>query len=139
MQRAEVRSYRDLFAWQKAMDLVVAVYDATASFPREEVFGLTSPIRRAVVSVPSNMAEGQGRKSRKEFLHHLSIAYGSLCELETQLLLAERLGYLPPSRAHQLLELSAEVGRLANGLMSSLTPAPASVPLSIGKPLTTDH
>src|SRR6476659_1156091 len=94
-----VRSYQDLVAWQKAMDLVELVYGATRGFPREEVYGLTSQVRRAAVSVPSNIAEGQGRASTKEFLHHLSIARGSLFEVETQVLVAQRLGYLPPDTA----------------------------------------
>lgn len=83
-----VQSYRDLIVWQKAMDLVKLVYDLTDKFPKEELFGLTIQIRKAVVSVPSNIAEGQGRSSTKEFLRHLSIAYGSLMETETQNLIA---------------------------------------------------
>lgn len=78
-----IKSYRDLIAWQKAMDLVETVYRASAGFPREEVYGLRSQIRQSAVSVPSNIAEGQGRKSTREFLHFLSIAYGSLCEAQT--------------------------------------------------------
>jgi four helix bundle protein len=98
------------------MDLVELVYAATRSWPREEVYGLTSQIRRAVVSVPSNIAEGQGRSSPKELLHHLSIAHGSLREMETQALVAQRLGYIPGDTAEQLLAHAAEVGRLINGL-----------------------
>ena len=78
-----VKSYRELMVWQKAIELVEAVYTATGSFPPQEVYGLTSQLRRAAVSVPSNIAEGQGRRSTAEFAHHLSIAYGSLCEIET--------------------------------------------------------
>ncbi len=78
-----VKSYRDLETWQKAMDLVQEIYLETKSFPKEETYGLSGQMRRAAVSIPSNIAEGQGRDSTKEFLHHLSIAYGSLCELET--------------------------------------------------------
>lgn len=89
-----VRNYSELIAWQKAMDLVEAIYKATKHFPREELYGLTSQLRRAGVSIPSNIAEGQGRKSTSEFLHHLSFAYGSLREVETQLVIAGRLGYL---------------------------------------------
>lgn len=102
------------------MDLVEDVYNLTKQFPREETYGLTSQIRRAVVSIPSNIAEGQGRNSTKEFLHHLSIAHGSLCEVETQLLLAERLGYLDSSALGQSNALSQSVGKLLNGLMRSL-------------------
>ena len=86
----EVRSYRDLVVWQRAMELAQAVYELTGTWPREEIYGLTSQVRRAAVSVPSNIAEGQGRASTKEFLNYLSIAYGSLMECETQALLAER-------------------------------------------------
>src|SRR5215470_4196259 len=91
--RVIIKRYSELIAWQKAMDLVQAIYKATERFPKEEIYGLTSQIRRASVSVPSNIAEGQGRKSTNEFLHHLSIAYGSLMEVETQVLIAERLNY----------------------------------------------
>ena len=102
------------------MELVKCVYDLTKKFPKEELFGLTSQIRRAVVSVPSNIAEGQGRDSTKEFLHHLSIAYGSLMETETQGLIAEMQNYVSAEETVLLLEKSAEVGRLINGLANSL-------------------
>jgi four helix bundle protein len=116
-----VKKYNDLVAWQKAMDLVQAIYKATGQFPRDEVYGLTSQIRRASVSIPSNIAEGQGRKSTNEFMHHLSIAYGSLMEVETQVLIAERLNYLNPAQAQNLIERTSEVGRVINGLMNSLS------------------
>ncbi len=115
-----IKAYFDLEVWKKAMDLVVAVYDASASFPREEIFGLTGQLRRSAVSVPSNIAEGHSRKSTAEFLRHLSIAQGSLSELETQLLIAERLGYLEGSRREILLRDSNEVGRMLSGLKTSL-------------------
>ena len=86
-----VHHYSDLIVWQKAMDLVVHVYEVTESFPQREVFGLTNQVRRAAVSIPSNIAEGQGRGTTKDFLHFLAIARGSLQEVETQLLLAYRL------------------------------------------------
>ena len=114
-------NYRDLVAWQKAIDLVEMVYSATKTWPREELYGLTSQIRRAAVSIPSNIAEGQGRASTKEFANHLSIAYGSLREVETQALIAERLGYLPSEKVKLLLDRTAEVGRLLNGLSNSLS------------------
>jgi four helix bundle protein len=117
----KVKKYSELIAWQKAMDLVESVYKATASFPREEIYGLTSQVRRAAVSVPSNIAEGQGRKSTMEFLHHLSIAYGSLTETETQLLIAGRLAYLEQKKVDHLIEQTNEVGRLLNGLSNSLS------------------
>jgi four helix bundle protein len=115
-----VQSYRDLIAWQKAMDLVVAVYEASRAFPREEAYGLTSQLRRAAVSVPSNIAEGQGRRSTKEFGRFLGIAYGSLQEVETQVILSVRLGYLESAQEERVLAQCAEVGRLINGLMRSL-------------------
>jgi len=115
-----VQNYRQLIAWQKAMELVKQIYKLTKEFPKEEIYGLTSQIRRAAVSVPSNIAEGQGRDSTKEFLHHLSIAYGSLMETETQVLIAESLEYLKSDETIYVLEKTAEVGRLFNGLTRSL-------------------
>src|SRR5712672_3200232 len=89
-----IHNYRDLKVWQKGMDLVELCYRATRTFPVEEKFGLISQIRRAVVSVPANIAEGQGRSHTKEFLNHLSMAKGSLLEVETLLLVSQRVGYL---------------------------------------------
>src|SRR5258708_1498266 len=94
-----IKSYRDLETWQTAMGLVAQIYRVTKIFPKDELYSLTSQLRRAAVSVPSNIAEGQGRDSTKEFLHHLSIAHGSLCEVETQLLIAQRLEYLSGEEA----------------------------------------
>jgi len=115
-----LQHYRQLIAWQKAMELVRHVYRFAERFPREEMFGLRSQIQRAAVSVPSNIAEGQGRDSTKEFLRHLSIAYGSLMEVETQILIALELNYLDARSADELLEFSAETGRVINGLIRSL-------------------
>lgn len=114
------RNYQDLIAWQKAMDLVELVYSATKQFPREELYALTNQLRRAAVSVPSNIAEGQGRASGKEFRNFLSMAYGSLREVETQIIIAGRLGYLSADRVQVVLDVSGEVGRLINGLSNSL-------------------
>ncbi|HXG85017.1 MAG TPA: four helix bundle protein [Pyrinomonadaceae bacterium] len=102
------RSCRELLVWQKAMLLVTDVYKSIGGFPREEIYGLSGQLRRAVVSVPSNIAEGQGRDSTKEFIHHLSIAYGSLMEVETQLQIAANLNYLKQSDVDKLLEQSAD-------------------------------
>lgn len=110
--------YKDLIAWQKAMALVTSVYRATQGFPREERYGLTIQLRRSAVSVPSNIAEGQGRQTRGEFRQFLGIAKGSLMELETQLLIARNLGYL--ADAVPLLDQLAEVARLLNGLLNSM-------------------
>lgn len=114
------KSYRDLVAWQKAMDLVAATYRITAQFPRDEIYGLTSQLRRAAVSIPSNIAEGQGRYGTAEFRHFLRQANGSLMELETQLLIAERLDYITSDEASKLLNHTAEVGKILHGLIASL-------------------
>jgi four helix bundle protein len=113
-------SYRDLIAWQKAMDFVEEVYLVTRSFPREELYGLTSQLRRCSVSIPSNIAEGQGRRADGEFRHSLSIARGSLCEAETQLIIGCRLEYLDRPEMERLLAQADEVGRLITGLANSL-------------------
>ena len=114
------QDFRQLIVWQKAMTLVTDIYRATQSFPGDERFGLTSQLRRAAVSVPSNIAEGQGRLTLGEFRQFLGHAKGSLCEVETQLLIAQNLGYLPAPRS--LLDSLNEVARLLNGLINSLAP-----------------
>ena len=113
------KNYRDLVAWKKAIELALAIYEETASFPPEERFGLTSQLRRGAVSVPSNIAEGQGRYSDAEFHHYLAIAHGSIREIETQVTLAELLKYLNQRGVDRLKGMSAEVGRLLNGLLKS--------------------
>ena len=122
------RSYKDLVAWQKAMDLVTATYRSTAGFPKEEQFGFTSQLRRAAVSIPSNIAEGQGRLSEKEFRYFLGQARGSLMEVETQLQIAQNLGYLETTQTKELLKSCAEVGRILNGLLTSICRPPDSTP-----------
>lgn len=109
-----VRPHYNLAAWKIAMTLVKSVYQATRTFPQEELYGLTAQMRRAAVSIPSNLAEGAARTGRKEFAQFLSIAKGSLSELETQLLISAELGYL--DRKHQIFELVEEVSRLLSGL-----------------------
>jgi four helix bundle protein len=121
------RNYTDLIAWQKSMDLAQELYRATARFPKEEMYGLTSQLRRAAVSVPSNIAEGQGRRTTGAFLQHLSIAHGSLRETETQVLLAVRLGYLSDKAAASLMKQAGEVGRLITGLANSLSRSSAEL------------
>ena len=113
------KHYRELVVWQKAMDLVQEVYEITRRFPKEEVFGLTSQVRRAAVSIRSNIAEGQSR-GRREFIHFLSIAKGSLSEVETQIAIALRLGYVKAADTARLDGLAAEVGKLLNGLSRSI-------------------
>ena len=113
-------SYKDLIAWQKAMSLVREVYLHTRRFPKEEIYGLAAQLRRAAVSVPSNIAEGQGRLSKKEFRHFLSLARGSLLEVETQVLIAADLNYLSSDAAHGLETQAQEMLRIINALMNSL-------------------
>jgi four helix bundle protein len=113
------RDYRDLIAWEKSFTLTLTIYKETSSFPSEERYGLTSQLRRAAVSIPSNIAEGEGRGSRY-FRHYLSIALGSLNELETQILISDALGYLGQGQATVLMEMTAEVGRLINGLSRAI-------------------
>jgi four helix bundle protein len=116
-----VKNYSDLIAWQKAMDLVEVVYALSSAFPREELYGLTSQIRRAVVSVPSNIAEGQGRWTTGEFVHFLGIANGSLREVETQLHVAVRLKFVTIADSGAAFGLASEVCRLLYGLKNSLS------------------
>jgi four helix bundle protein len=115
-----VQSYRDLVVWNKAMQLVTEIYRVSQNFPKDELFGLTSQIRRAAVSVPSNIAEGHGKLSRKEYQHFLGDARGSLAEVETQMMIAQNLSYLNAEVVSRILDLSAEVGRILNGLLASL-------------------
>ncbi len=115
-----VKSYQDLVVWQKAMSLVTEIYRISQKFPKEEIFGLTSQIRRAAVSIPSNIAEGQGKSSTGEFKSFLGHAKGSLAELETQILIAKNLNFVSENEVDQLLILIAEVGRIFNGLVSAL-------------------
>jgi four helix bundle protein len=115
-----IRSYRDLLVWQKAMDLVVESYRISALLPRSEAYGLTSQIQRSAVSVPANIAEGHGWDHLGDYLRHLSIANGSLMELETHFLLLIRLSYFPMSELESGLALSAEIGKMLAGLTRSL-------------------
>ena len=115
-----LKHYQELIAWQKAMDLVEFAYKTTSHFPKEELYGLTSQIRRAAVSIPSNIAEGLGRNTTRDFLHFLSVSQGSLREVETQVLIAHRLAYIKKQMESDLLDMTAEVGRLISGLCNSL-------------------
>ena len=114
-----VRNYQGLIAWQRAMDLVTDVYSETSGFPREEMSGLTNQLRRAAVSIPANIAEGQGRGGDREFRQFLRISHGSLREVETHLIIAARLKYMAVPRTDALLDKAAEVGRLIKGLLRS--------------------
>jgi four helix bundle protein len=114
-------SFKELRVWQEAMRLAIRVYGTTASFPKHELYGITQQMRRAAVSIASNIAEGKGHKSDKEFSHFLFHARGSLLELQTQLLIAKELQYVPGACIQSLLDYSDGVGRALSGLISSLT------------------
>jgi four helix bundle protein len=116
-------TYEDLAVWQAAMALVVRVYEMTRKFPREEMYGLTSQIRRASVSVASNIAEGKGRASDKELIQFLCHARGSLFEVETQLQLGERLGYSTKDEVEPLRREAVRIGQMLNGLMRAVRPS----------------
>lgn len=113
--------HNDLLVWQKAMDIITEIYKVTATFPDEERFGLVSRARRAAVSIPSNIAEGHGRKMTGAYLNHLSIAYGSLMEWETQTQIAVRLSFISEDRASALLRQMDEIGKIIAGLKKSLS------------------
>jgi four helix bundle protein len=113
-------SYRDLKVWQFSMDLAEQIYCLTESFPKHEVYQLSSQMQRAAVSIPSNIAEGHARDSTKEFLRHLSIALGSLAELETQVIIAERRVYIEKEKLLFILNKTDETGRMLRGLQKSL-------------------
>jgi four helix bundle protein len=115
-----VRSYRDLQVWQRGIDTVVDVYRATNAFPKHELYGLTSQVQRAAVSIPANIAEGHERDSTREFLRFVSIAQGSRAELETHLIVAQRLGYLTPEVTTRMLQDLDETGKMLRALQKSL-------------------
>jgi four helix bundle protein len=128
--------YQDLVAWQKAIEFVQRVYAITSKFPQEEMFGLKSQMRRSAVSVPSNIAEGQGRASRGEFLQFLGHARGSLYELETQLVIASTLNYITAGELDSSLAEAQHLGRILNALIGSLKSGSKS---SAYRQLTTDN
>jgi four helix bundle protein len=116
----KISSYRQLEIWQKSLGLVTEIYEISSTFPKGEIFGLTSQIRRAAISVPANIAEGWGRKLTKEFIHFLRIARGSLLEFETHLMIAQNLGYIEAQLLDEMLAKSEEINKMVNGLISSL-------------------
>ncbi|MEJ2655731.1 MAG: four helix bundle protein [Desulfobacterales bacterium] len=118
--KSKINSYLDLQVWKKAMDLVVMCYQITTTFPKNETYGLSSQVQRAAVSVPANIAQGRQRYRDKEFLQHLSIAYGSLAELETHIHIAGRLNYIFKDHIDKILELTTVVGKMLNGLRKSI-------------------
>ena len=120
VNQMSVRSYRDLRVWNEAMNLVVAAYRIAKQLPTEERFELSSQIRRAAVSIPANVAEGHGRDHLGDYLRHLSVANGSLMEVETEVLIAERIGYVTAEDVAPAMTLAADVGRMLSGLTQSL-------------------
>ena len=127
--KTNVRNYRDLIVWQKGVDLVVESYRLAGLLPKNEEFGLKSQIRRACVSVPANIAEGHGRDHLGDYLHHLSIANGSLMELETHLLICVRLGHLEEDLIASALQQTAQVARMLSGLSAKLRARRSQPPL----------
>ena len=115
-----MESYRELEVWKKAVSLVVEVYRVTKSFPREELYALTSQMQRASISIPANIAEGWGRGTKKEYIQFLKIARGSLLELETHLIISQKLNYITQRDLEVLLMKTQEVGKMLNGLINSL-------------------
>lgn len=117
---SSIKSYKDLLAWQKAMDLVELVYELTRQFPREELFGLATSLRRAAVSIPSKIADGHERDNTREFIHYLSVARGALSEVETQIEVAKRLAYINEEQQAEFTRLASDTGKIVNGLMNSM-------------------
>lgn len=115
-----ISDYKDLVVWQKAMTLAEMVYKLTESFPKEEIYGLTSQMRRAAISIPSNIAEGNSRSYSKEYSHFLSIANGSKSELETQLLLSVNIGYTTENQIEPLLNLLKEIAKMLTSIMKKI-------------------
>ncbi len=118
---SEIKDFKDLVVWQRAMDLVAEVYQVVKKLPKEELYALSDQIRRAVISIPSNIAEGYGRNSSKEFSHFISIAKGSKSELETQLLLCVKIDYLKESDIQNVMYLIDQVGKMLYSLQKKLT------------------
>jgi len=123
-----VQSFRDLLVWQKSIDLVVIVYRLTRNFPREECYGLTAQMRRTAVSIPSNIAEGQGRLSTGEFRQFLGIARGSNCELQTQLEIARKLGFGNTEDLGSAEKMSREIGKMTYAILEKTRPRISRTP-----------
>jgi len=120
LKYGKINSYKDLLVWQRGMELVKQIYIVTRNMPEDERFGLTSQIRRAAVSIPCNIAEGWGRDNIGNYIQHLRIANGSLCETETQILLIEMLEFIENSKLKKSKDLAEETGRMLRSLISSL-------------------
>jgi four helix bundle protein len=117
----KVKTHKDLILWQKSVNYVTTVYEVTSSFPKEEVYGITNQIRRAAVSIPSNIAEGSARKSQKEYLQFLYIALGSIMELDTQLIISNNLSYLNDKSFKMLSEDLTELSKMTSSLIRNLS------------------
>jgi four helix bundle protein len=116
-----MKSFRELRVWQQAMELVEKIYRLTQNFPKQETYGLMSQLRRAVISIPSNIAEGHTREHIKEYLHHLSMAQASLAEVETQLEISSRLGYMPGNQLKELIPEMSSLGKQLYSLRNALS------------------
>lgn len=119
-----IKTYRELEVWKRGVDLVTEIYSLTKKLPRDERFGLMTQLQRSALSIPSNIAEGYGRSHRGDYLHHLSMANGSLCELETQLIIAGRLKYITQADARTAWSLCQETGKMLSAIMRSLKAKP---------------
>ena len=129
-----MKSHKELLVWQKSVDLAEAIYRITELFPKHQQYSLCQQMQKAAVSISSNIAEGSGRNSTKEFLHFLSISYGSMAELETQIIIAQRLQFISIHEYEPLLAQIQEIGKMLNGLQASVRKN-----LTDHRPLTTDH
>jgi len=118
---AYLTSYKELIVWQKSMSLAVQVFEITTKFPKSETYGLVSQLRRSAVSIPSNIAEGYGRRTKKEFTQFLRIAYGSSLELETQLILSRKLSFIAQAESEIALALLQEVSKMLNSMITKLS------------------
>jgi|SRR5437667_7101062 len=136
MMKEPVKSYRDLKVWAKAMDLVVESYKIAATLPKSEVFGFANQIQRAAVSIPANIAERDGRDQLGDYLHHLSVANGSLAELETHFMIAERSAYVERSQIEKALELAGQISRMLSGLSKALRGTESRLDTTLLEPST---
>ncbi len=116
----QIKSFRDLLVWQKSMNLVTDIYQLTRNFPQAEMFGLTSQVRRASISIPSNIAEGYGRNTSKDYLRYLQIALGSLYEIQTQLEIASNLHFLEIFDFNKMISLCLEIERMLTSLIAKI-------------------
>jgi len=117
----KIQTYRDLEVWKKSIAFVTLIYTVTNNFPKTELYGITNQIRRASISIPSNIAEGWGRYLRKEYVHYLRIARGSLLELETQIIISQNLKYIDQKRLDELLGYTEEINKMLNAMINKLS------------------